>query len=101
MKRTKRREIKLNALRAEIQRLRNVAFDAKMEAAAHIEGANEAIKLTEHVIVAAFKKCGVDAIEIIPDMTDETEVMFEKTEKGFIVRLETESDKECGGSEVE
>ncbi len=99
MKRTK--EIKLNALRAEIQRLRGVAFDAKMEAAAHIEGAAEAIELTEHVIVAVLKKCGIDSIEIIPDMADETELMLDKTEQGFIVRLATESDKDCKDSGVE
>ncbi len=108
MKRT--RQIKLNALRAEIQRLRDVAFEAKMEAARNIKGATETIMLTEKLIVAAFKKCGVDSIEIIPDMTDDTPLMFEKTEKGILVRfateddiakLSTESDKDCGGSKVE
>lgn len=99
------RQAKNNDLRVEIQRLREELRKARLEAAVHAEGAAEMVTLTEQIIIAVMKACNIDEIEITPELRDTdtelhdtaTELLWERTEKGFVVRLvtpaPTESDK--------
>ncbi|MBR4955816.1 MAG: hypothetical protein IKY46_07885 [Clostridia bacterium] len=97
----KAKEIKLNALRAEIQRLRGELWTAKRESIAHQQGAAECIELTEKVIMSALKACGLTEIEMAVDVNDTDTLEVEKTESGFKVRIRsTESDNNGEDSTV-
>lgn len=97
MKRTK--QIKLNALRAEIQRLRGVAFDARIEAKDAETGAAQTVMLAESLIAAVLDACGKSEITVCPTPEQRLEIVL--GENGYTLKLSAESDKECGDSEVE
>lgn len=95
----KARRTKNNDLRVEIQRLREELRKARLEAAAHAEGAAEMVTLTEQIIIAVMKACDIYEIEITPELRDTAtkRLLMERTEKGYVVQLvtpaPTESDK--------
>jgi hypothetical protein len=99
LNRTKRREIKLNALRAEIQRLRDVAFDAKMQAKDAEAGAAQTVMLAESLIAAVLEACGKSEITVCPTPDQRLEIVL--GENGYILKLATESDKVSEEAEVE
>ena len=101
----KARRTKNNDLRVEIQRLREELRKARLEAAAHAEGAAEMVTLTEQIIIAVMKACDIYEIEITPELRDTaTELLLERTERGFVVRFvtpaPTESDKKTDAEGV-
>ena len=97
----KAKEIKLNALRAEIQRLRGELWTAKRESIAHQQGAAECIELTEKFVMAALKACGINEIEMTVDVNDPDTLELERTENGFKVRIRsTETDNNGEDSTV-
>ena len=99
MNRTKRREIKLNAFRAEIQRLRDVAFHARMRAKDAEAGAAQTVMLAESLIAAVLEACGKSEITVCPTPDQRLEIVLGENE--YILKLATESDKIGEESEVE
>ena len=97
----KAKEIKLNALRAEIQRLRGELWTAKRESIAHQQGAAECIELTEKIIMAALKACGLTEIEMAVNLNDPDILELERTENSYKVRIRsTEPDNNGEDSTV-
>jgi hypothetical protein len=97
MKRT--RQIKLNALRAEIQRLRGEVFNAKMEAKDAEAGAAQTVMLAESLIAAVLEACGKSEITVCPTPDQRLEIVL--GENGYILKLTTENDKVSEEAEVE